>query len=61
MDIHEQDTGYLTRCRRAASYAAETCGWTEIRCAEDGADLPRTREEIAEDVAEAAMRILGNA
>ena len=31
MDIHEQDTGYLTRCRRAASYAAETCGWTVIR------------------------------
>ena len=61
MDIHELDAGYLTRCRKAAAYAAETCGWTVIRCAEEGAEAPRTREEIAEDVAEAAMRILGEA
>lgn len=59
MDIHELDTGYLTRCRRAAAYTAQTCGWNVIRCAEDGATEPRTREEIAMDVAEAARRILG--
>ncbi len=61
MDIHELDTAYLTKCRKAAAYAAGQCGWTVIRCAEEGADAPRTREEIAEDVAEAAMRILGDA
>ena len=58
MDIHELDTEYLTRCRSAASYTAETCGWTVIRCAEDGAEEPRSREEIAADVARAADRIL---
>lgn len=59
MDIHELDTEYLTRCRAAASYTAETCGWTVIRCAEEGAEEPRSREAIADDVAAAAHRILG--
>ena len=59
MDIHELDTDYLSRCRRAASYAAGKCGWHVIRCADDGAEEPRTRGEIAADVARAADRILG--
>lgn len=58
MDIHELDTGYLTRCRRAASYAASSCGWHVISCADNGAEEPRTREEIGADVAAAALKIL---
>lgn len=59
MDIHELDKDYLIRCRRAASYTAEKCGWHVIRCADESAEEPRTREEIAADVSHAADRILG--
>jgi len=50
MDIHEKDENYLIRCRRAAAYVAEKCGWTVIRCANEGDTVPRSREEIAADV-----------
>ncbi len=47
-DIHERDTEYLSCCRRAALYAAASCGWTVISCAKDGA--PRPREEIQAEI-----------
>jgi Thymidylate kinase len=47
-DIHEQDEAYLKSCREGARQTAQTCGWTVLDCARDGA--PRTAEEIHEDV-----------
>ena len=55
MDIHETHEDYLLKCRRAASYVAGKCGWSVISCADEQADAPRTREEIAEDVYKAAL------
>ena len=55
MDIHETHEDYLLKCRRAASYVAKKCGWSVISCADEQADAPRTREEIAEDVYKAAL------
>ena len=34
-DIHEKDREYLRRCREAALYVAEACGWTVISCADE--------------------------
>lgn len=50
MDIHETHADYLHRCRRAASYVAEKCGWTVISCANEEMTAPRSREEIAAEV-----------
>ncbi len=47
LDIHEKDRNYMKRCRDAARYTAEKCGWTVIGCADDGATEPYSREEIA--------------
>lgn len=47
MDIHEKDEEYLLRCRRAAAYTAEKCGWYTIPCAAEGAEKPDSREAIA--------------
>ena len=47
-DIHEKDREYLHRCREAALYVAETCGWTVISCVKDGA--MRTIEDIHEEI-----------
>ena len=39
-DIHEADTAYLRRCRRAALAAADLCGWERVSCVdEEGAVL----------------------
>ncbi|MBQ4355011.1 MAG: thymidylate kinase [Clostridia bacterium] len=58
LDIHEKDGEYLLRCRRAAAYTAEKCGWTVIPCAADGADVPDSREEIAERIRKAAADLV---
>ena len=50
IDIHEADEDYLIRCRKAAGYVAEKCGWTVIRCAEEGATALRSREDIADEI-----------
>lgn len=47
-DIHESNTEYLHRCRRAALFTAEYSGWDIIPCAEG--ELPRTVEEISDDI-----------
>lgn len=39
-DIHERDTSYLEKCRRAALYAAEKLGWIVVACSRDGQPLP---------------------
>lgn len=58
LDIHEKDTSYLTRCRRAAAYTAEKCGWSVIRCADDGAEMPFSREKISISIIESVSDIL---
>ncbi|MBQ3919697.1 MAG: thymidylate kinase [Oscillospiraceae bacterium] len=44
MDIHENNTGYMELCRRAALYAAEKCGWAVISCVDGNREL--TESEI---------------
>lgn len=57
IDIHEKDEDYLIRCRKAAGYVAEKCGWSVVKCAEDGDEEPRSREDISEDVYKAFLQI----
>jgi len=59
MDIHEKDTEYLSRCRKAAAYAAEKCAWSVVRCADETSDIPDSREQIALRVRAAAEDIIG--
>ncbi len=54
-DIHESDTEYLARCRKAALFTAKYSGWEIIPCA-DG-DNARTIESISEDVLKACLSI----
>ena len=58
LDIHEKDDGYLVRCRAAAAYTAEKCGWKVISCAGEGDDKPYPVEKIAEEIAREADRLL---
>ncbi len=58
LDIHEKDKDYLVRCRRAASYTAEKCGWTVIACAAEGDEVPYPRERISADIADSVADLL---
>ena len=53
-DIHEKDTEYLARSRRAAEYCAGRYGWRTVECAAESGML--TVEEIGAEV----LRALGN-
>ncbi len=55
-DIHESDTAYLDKCRKAAMFTAKYSGWTIIPCAKDGE--PRTIEDIAKDVLEETLKVI---
>ncbi len=50
LDIHEKDVGYLHRCREAAMYVADKCGWTVVKCADDDGTEPYSRKKIAEKI-----------
>ncbi len=54
-DIHESDTEYLSRCRKAAVFTAKFSNWDIIPCSENGE--PRTVEEIAQDVLKSVLEI----
>ncbi len=54
-DIHESDTAYLDKCRKAAMFTAQYSGWTIIPCAENG--QPRTIEDIADDVLSETLKL----
>lgn len=54
-DIHESDTAYLDKCRKAAMFTAKYSGWTIIPCAKDGE--PRSIEDIANDVLEETLKL----
>ena len=56
-DVHEKDTEYLARSRRAAEYCAVHLGWATIHCTENGA--MRTIEEIQAEVRTLAEKELG--
>ena len=55
-DIHESDTAYLDKCRKAAMLTAKYSGWTNIPCAKDGE--PRTIEDIAKDILEETLKVI---
>lgn len=57
-DIHESDTEYLDRCRKAAVYTAEYSGWEIIPCAESGE--PRSVEDISNDVLNSVLKLYNN-
>ena len=54
-DIHESDTEYLARCRKAAIFTAKYSNWDIIPCSKNG--QARTIEEIATDVLKSVMEI----
>lgn len=54
-DIHESDTNYLDRCRKAAVFTAEFSGWETISCAENGE--ARSIEDIANDVLKSVLKL----
>lgn len=56
-DIHESDTEYLDKCRKAAVWTADYSGWEIIPCAENGE--PRSLESIAKDILDSVLKIYG--
>ncbi len=54
-DIHESDTEYLDRCRRAAVFTAGFSGWETISCAENG--NARSIDDIANDVLQSVLKL----
>lgn len=54
-DIHERDTEYLARCRKAAAFTAQYSGWKVISCAKDG--YPRTIEDIADEIETEVLKL----
>lgn len=47
-DVHEKDTAYLARSRRAAEYCAHKLGWATVHCTHG--DAMRSIEEIQAEV-----------
>ena len=56
-DIHEQDGGYLRRCREAARDIALRYGWNVVDCA--AGDAPRLPDDIHRQVAALVKNTLG--
>ena len=54
-DIHESDTEYLDRCRKAAVFTAKFSGWETIPCAENGE--ARSIENISNDVLNSVLKL----
>ncbi len=55
-DIHESDTAYLEKCRKAAMFTAQYSNWTIVPCAKDG--MPRSIEDIANDVLNETLKVM---
>ncbi len=49
-DVHERDEAFLRAVYESAAYAAELCGWDEVKCSEGG--VPRSIEAIHNDIKE---------
>ncbi len=54
-DIHENDTQYLDKCRRAAKFTADYSGWETINCSKNGE--AHTIDEIAKDVLDCVLKL----
>lgn len=54
-DIHESDTDYLEKCRKAAIFTAKYSKWEIIPCSENGE--ARTIEAISEDVLNSVLSL----
>ncbi len=54
-DIHESDTDYLDKCRKAALFTADFSGWERISCAENG--KPRGIKEISDDILNSVLEL----
>lgn len=54
-DIHENDTEYLEKCRKAAVFTAKYSGWEIIPCSENGE--PRSIESIAKDILNSVLKL----
>ena len=54
-DIHESDTEYLKKCRKAALFTAKYSNWEIIPCSQNGE--PRTIEEISKDVLNSVLEV----
>lgn len=54
-DIHESDTEYLDRCRKAAVFTAKFSDWETIPCSEDGE--ARSIEDISKDVLSSVLKL----
>ena len=55
-DVHEKDTEYLARSRRAAEFCAQHLGWRTVRCCVGG--TLRSIEEIHAEVQEIVQKQL---
>ena len=55
-DVHEKDTEYLARSRRAAEFCAQHLGWYTVRCC--AGDALRSIEEIQAEVQEIVQKQL---
>ena len=58
-DIHEKDRTYLHRVHAAYAEAAERFGWARVSCGQGA--TPRAPEDIAADVYQAVLPVLGTA
>lgn len=58
-DIHEKDRTYLHRVHSAYAEAAERFGWARVSCGQGA--TPRAPEDIAADVYQAVLPVLGAA
>lgn len=54
-DIHESDTEYLAKCRKAAIFTANFSNWEIIPCSQNGE--ARTIEDIAADVLNSVLKV----
>ena len=54
-DIHESDTEYLNKCRKAALFTAKYSNWEIIPCAKNGE--ARSIEDIANDVLNSVLSL----
>ena len=54
-DIHESDTEYLKKCRRAALFTAKYSDWEIIPCSQKGE--ARTIADIADDVLNQVLKV----
>ncbi len=55
-DIHESDTAYLEKCRKAAMFTAAYSDWTVIPCAQG--DNPRSIADIANDILNETLKVI---